>query len=373
MENQIDINCITTPEEFVEMKERAENEENDVTASVMPPSDIVAFNELRSCADIFRMYEKNQLDINSDFQRGEVWSNRSQTLFIDSLIKQLPIPSLCISLDIKTQKRLVIDGLQRITSIIKFLNEKKDWRLSKTDDVDDRISGKMVSEIKRNSSSSTLFDILENVTIPITVLRCDYSNKVHMEYLFQIFYRLNSGGNKLYNQEIRNCMFQGHFNVLLKKLSRTQGWLDFANVTKEKVNKGRFINEERILRFFAFYNKLESYNGKLAIFLNNYMDDNKDMSDKLISECELLFNETIIIANKLKEKPDTKNVAEAVLIGIAKNKLQLKDYSSENISNIYSQLILEHEFSGEELKEGLGAMDKVKDRINKSIDLFSRG
>ena len=205
---------------FQEYQQRDEEERNDVTEAIVPPPDIVAFTEQRSCADIFRMYDKGQLDINPDFQRGEVWTNRSQTLFIDSLMKQLPIPSMCISLDIKTQKRLVIDGLQRITSIVKFLNPKEVWKLAKVDDADGRISGKTTERIRLNNNE--IYDIVENVTIPITVLRCDYSNDNHMRYLFQIFYRLNSGGNKLYNQEIRNCIFQGDFNDLLKSLVRTE-------------------------------------------------------------------------------------------------------------------------------------------------------
>ncbi|MCP4348580.1 MAG: DUF262 domain-containing protein [Desulfobacterales bacterium] len=90
-----------------------------------PPSDIVSFNELRSCADLLRMYDAGQLNIQPEFQRDVVWSNSMQTRFVDSLIKQLPIPSMCISLDYKTQERLVIDGLQRISSILFFLSEKE--------------------------------------------------------------------------------------------------------------------------------------------------------------------------------------------------------------------------------------------------------
>ncbi|HGY1053854.1 TPA: DUF262 domain-containing protein [Aeromonas salmonicida subsp. pectinolytica] len=95
-----------------------------------PPSDIVAYNELRSCADLFRMYDNGILEISPDFQRDSVWKAAGQTRFIDSLIKQLPIPSMCFSLDYKTQKWQVIDGLQRMSAIIKFLDNKKDWRLS---------------------------------------------------------------------------------------------------------------------------------------------------------------------------------------------------------------------------------------------------
>src|SRR5207237_2158764 len=86
--------------------------------SELPPSDIVAYNELRSCADLFRMYTQGILDIQPDFQREVVWKSPAQTRFIDSLMKQLPIPSMCFSFDYTTQKWTVIDGLQRMSSIL---------------------------------------------------------------------------------------------------------------------------------------------------------------------------------------------------------------------------------------------------------------
>lgn len=103
-----------------EYDEELESEEEELAASdestESPPSDIVAFNELRSCADLFRLYEENQLEIQPDYQRDFVWPQTEQTRFIDSLAKQLPIPSMCISFDYKTDKRQVVDGLQRMSS-----------------------------------------------------------------------------------------------------------------------------------------------------------------------------------------------------------------------------------------------------------------
>ena len=86
----------------------------------IPPSDIVAYNELRSCADLHRMKTEGILDIQPEFQREIVWDKPAQTRFIDSLIKQLPIPSMCFSLDFKAQKWQVIDGLQRMSTICEF-------------------------------------------------------------------------------------------------------------------------------------------------------------------------------------------------------------------------------------------------------------
>src|SRR6185369_5572136 len=183
----------------------------------VPPSDIVAYNELRSCADLFRMYEQGILEVQPEFQREVVWRDPDQTRFIDSIIKQLPIPSMCFSLDYKSQKWQVIYGLQRISSVIRFLGDK-DWKLSNLEDIDKEIAGKRTSIFKKKSDPLyPLYLRVQNLTLPITVLRCDYSKRSHKNYLFTIFHRLNSGGMKLNNQEIRNCIFFGSFNQFLKE------------------------------------------------------------------------------------------------------------------------------------------------------------
>jgi len=96
----------------------------DDDVSEVPPPDIIAYNELRSCADLYRMHKQKILEIHPEFQREIVWKGPDQTRFIDSLIKQLPIPSMCFSLDNKLQKWQVIDGYQRMATIICFLTSK---------------------------------------------------------------------------------------------------------------------------------------------------------------------------------------------------------------------------------------------------------
>ncbi len=208
--------------EQIEEDARYENDSNEV-----PPSDIVAFNELRSCADLFRMYKDGILQIAPEFQRDFVWQGTDQTRFVDSLIKQLPIPSMCFAMDYRAQKWMVIDGLQRISTIVRFL-EGGDWRLSRLDDIDPNIAGKTAAAIK--TSKDTLrkyFTRVENQSLPINVLRCDFDKKNHLEYLFTIFHRLNTGGMRLNNQEIRNCIYGGAFNNLLHELDDLQRGVDY--------------------------------------------------------------------------------------------------------------------------------------------------
>ncbi|RLA44388.1 MAG: DUF262 domain-containing protein, partial [Gammaproteobacteria bacterium] len=60
----------TELDEELESVEEALADEDDFSET--PPSDIVAFNELRSCADLVRLYKSKQLDIQPDFQRDIV-------------------------------------------------------------------------------------------------------------------------------------------------------------------------------------------------------------------------------------------------------------------------------------------------------------
>ena len=120
-----------------------------------PPGDIVSYNELRSCADLFRMHEENILDIKPEFERDVVWKPADQTRFIDSLVKQLPIPSLCFALDYKTDKWIVIDGLQRMSAIIRFLSGG-DWRLSRLEDINKDLAGKSVASFKSSDGKFVL-------------------------------------------------------------------------------------------------------------------------------------------------------------------------------------------------------------------------
>ena len=354
-----------------EIRQRELFEEQDEIEAVIPPPDIVAFNEARSCADLFRLYQKGQLEIQPKFQRGIVWTNKEQALFVDSLIKQLPIPSICISLDVKTQKRLVIDGLQRLWTIIHFLNfEKEDWKLPKCKDIDPELSNQKVSYIASNKS--LLFDKLENLTIPITVLRCNYDDPTHMAYLFQIFRRLNSGGSKLLNQEIRNCIYQGPFNDFLRNAAISDKWLIFAQTTKEKVLAGRFGNEERILRFLAMLEKWTDYKGNLAQFLNIYMDKNKSCSEERIYHFQEIFQKTLEIANKLNIPPDirkNKNLTEGILVGIGTNLSSLKALSEHELNNKLSVLLKSPPYT-EDIREGMAHSDKVFARIRAAISAF---
>ena len=354
----------------LEVLEDAEFWENDVNEQ--PPQDIFAFNELRSCADLFRMHEQKILDIQPEFQRDFVWKGPDQTRFVDSLIKQLPIPSLCFSYDAKQQKWLVIDGLQRISTIIRFLTGA-DWKLSKLDDIEPRLCGVSAAAIKTDPALAEFYTRVENSTIPITVLRCDYSNNKHLSYLFTVFHRLNPTGLKLNNQEIRNCIFAGSLNRLLRELDDNSDWRKL-----NKMKKGEYYRlqkQELILRFFAFQERLDHYTGSLASFLNTYMEQNRFLSEAVVQKHRELFTQTCSILHGALQASGYKGkisitLQDALCYAVGKNIEDLKKRSPEAIGAQILQVVGDPAFSEASLAEGLAKKERLKDRMRAAEQLL---
>ncbi len=340
--------------------------------SERPPSDIVAFNELRSCADLVRMYESKQLTIKPDFQRDIVWSNAAQTRFIDSLTKQLPIPSMCISLDYRTNKRLVIDGLQRMWSIIRFLTDDT-WKLSTLKDIDGRLSGRRMSYIREHNRK--MYGQVENLTIPVTVLRCDNEKTNHMEYLFTIFHRLNTGANRLSNQEIRNCIYSGTFNELLKRSVKNEMFRDLFGLDAKKTY--RYVFEEFALRFYAFADSYEDYDGNLSQYLNTYMErGRKEFDDVVLRQKHQLFERTVdIIFDRITRGAAlpklSKATIEAVFVGIGRNIDSVEEKTKPQLKAMFKSLRVSDEFSPDNLKNAITTKSKLIARMNRAVRIFA--
>jgi len=355
-----------------DLEEYKDPDFNEDDTSETPPTDIVAYNELRSCADLARMTKDGVIDLQPDFQRDVVWSTSDQTRFIDSLVKQLPIPSMCFALDHTKDMWIVIDGLQRMTAITNFL-KGEDWMLSKLVDIDTRLSGKLAATFKFGKGDDRkIYDRVQNKTLPITVLRCEFSKRSHMEYLFTVFHRLNSGGARLNNQEIRNCIFSGPFNQLLRELDLYESWRLFNRMADGQ--NYRFVKQEVILRIFAFNEQMDKYTGQVGKFLNDYMLPKRNMGGDEAEQKRNAFKRTADVVRRIfpdgpQERIPTA-VTEALFVAIMGNIAAAEAMTDEQLRERYKQMRISQPFNEEGLAEGLSKKDKVEDRLKKAIQLF---
>lgn len=346
--------------------------ESDV--EILPPPDIFTFNELRSCADLLRMYENNELDIQPYYQREKIWHETQKARFIDSLIKRIPIPSICISYDAKVEQRQVVDGLQRISAIIDFLGNK-DYKVSKLKDIDQLISGKKVSDIQSNKSTGNLLvKKVMNASIPVTVIQCDYSQETHNEYLFTIFHRLNTGGVRLNNQEIRNCIYAGRLNTLLKALAANKHWL---KINKQSAAVGlRYKLEELVLRVIAFVDDSPSYKGKLSAFLNKYMHEHRNPTDDFLASKKKDFEEAVEILAEIADEKFvnrySKSMVEAVMFGILTNLAFVKSLKVSERKARLAKILSSPALNPETLMRDVTGREKVFERLLVAKGIFKK-
>lgn len=356
-----------------DLKELEKSFNDEDKSEPVPPTDIVAYNELRSCADLFRLSSGGMLEIQPDFQRDVVWKQDEQTRFIDSLVKQLPIPSMCFSLDFKTQKWKVIDGLQRMSSIIRFFSASE-WKLSDLNDIRPELRNTKNSELKHGTESQKLlYGMVENVSIPITVIRCDYTQKSHMTYLFTIFHRLNSGGVRLTNQEIRNCIYTGDFNKILKSFDATNSsW----KLIKKRIwgSMDRFRSVEVILRILAFSEKLQGYDGNLAGFLNDYMYEKSALPSTAFTELEPKLSKIATMAVDIlsceAQKKQPLALVESILVGLFLNYSKVEAKSKEELLILYAAMKEKPSFTAG-ARYAVSSAENVKARLNDAIEAFA--
>ncbi len=139
--------------------------------------------------------------------------------------------------------------------------------------------------------------------------------------IFLIFERLNTGGTLLQPQEIRSALYHGLFNDLLIELNANTAWRSLYGPRSKRKR-----DEELILRFFALFFALDKYERPLKIFLNRFMNRNKNLKIFNRESLTTLFFSTIDFIYQTFGKQafrliDTFNAAlyDSLTVAISKN------------------------------------------------------
>jgi len=250
----------------------------------------ISFNELLD------MYQNDELIISPAYQRLFRWNNGKQSRFIETLILELPLPPIFV-IEIEEGKYELIDGLQRISSYLHFRGALEGKGSLKLEDCD------IIEELNGNNYNNfptTLQIKLKRNFIRVEVLRkaSDPTLRYHM------FKRLNSGGEILSEQEIRNCtirILNPEINDFIIQLSNDSNFLNtISKVPSEEIEKKK--NEELILRFFTLKNNIEGYTRLTTLddYLTHYMESvaNNTIDFNYIEEAKIFAN-TFMILNKI--------------------------------------------------------------------------
>ena len=228
----------------------------------------------RSLAELKRWYDDGDLKIDPEWQRNYVWTQRQASKLIESFLLNIPVPVVYFA---KTDEGTyeVIDGLQRLNSVFMFMsNEIKLNGL----DILTRLNGRAYKDLDSSDQRR-----IRNSTLRSFELASGTDPDLH----FVVFERLNTGGTKLNEMEIRNCIFRGRLNDLIKELAENQ---DFIQCVRQKTLSKRMNDRNLVLRFLAFYERTHlRYDGGLKKFLNEFFETYQNAPDAKLDEYRRAF------------------------------------------------------------------------------------
>ncbi len=249
--------------------------------SVTIDYDIASYPSDFTLSGIAQMWKDGDIII-PDYQREFVWSRRQSSLLIDSFLCGLPVPSVFFYVD-ENNKNLVIDGQQRILSIVFFFEgyfgkesmqgKRQVFRLSGLDP-----KSPFYNMGFDNLSEGTQRKLKQSVLRAVNIRQLSPAGESTSAY--HIFERLNTGGTPLKPQEIRNCVFRGGFNQKLKEANRNEHWRKILG--KKYLDKHQ-KDVELLLRIFSLVGAVNEYEKPMKEFLNKAMKKNDKGTTKKVT------------------------------------------------------------------------------------------
>jgi hypothetical protein len=201
----------------------------------------------RSIAEFKNSFEKGELDMRPPFQRNPVWTNRQKSYLIDTILNDFPIPEVYMQDLVDengTQKSIVVDGQQRITACLEFINNS--------------------FEIDEKDSPSYANSTFDDLTVPQKKKIYSYTFLVRLlpamgdMELREIFKRLNINNVVLNPQELRQATYWGPFIETMNTIAGLEIWqkLDvFSSNDIKRMLDVEFVSELAIATIHGLQNK----------------------------------------------------------------------------------------------------------------------
>jgi len=257
---------------YVEVPDDQQESEEDLSGGKIGFESVV-LNADWTIETINLQVAKKNIDLSPRFQRRAAWDQIRKSRLIESIIVGMPVPNIVLAEDKHQRgKFIVIDGKQRLISLNTFINNE--YALSGLDLRTD-LNGKRFDDLDRADRDS-----FENSTLRSTVIK----NWRDEEFLYVIFYRLNSGSLPLSPQELRKALIGG------KLIDHIDSYItesvSFQKIFGQGLDK-RMRDSELVLRFLAFHNFLPTYQGDFKRFLDNttrLFEDNWDAAQDDLRE-----------------------------------------------------------------------------------------
>lgn len=378
-----------------------------------------------SVGEIIGLHQQRELVIQPDFQRLFRWTGEQRSRLIESLLLELPIPSIFV-IEKGDGVLELIDGLQRISSLLHFVDAPSLVPAPEDDNA---------GELKGAAEVSLVGDSLQHegsvadepidastdsdkAPVPLVLSGCDLVPELNglsfddlpltlrlrlkrtpirvviikrqsSQFLrYEMFKRLNTGGSKLSDQDIRNVnarMLGDIGAAFYKKIIKCASLPAFRTTIAllPDVAYETRLDEELVLRFFATKNFRSHFRGNVGEWLDAYMeevllgraqftDQDEEDFNRVFTELATKFGSFAFV--KYRGKTAVGGVApayfEAVSIGALKELNKLRALTTQQASDALAAVVQSNEFR-RVTGPGANSLPKLEARINLLANAFA--
>jgi hypothetical protein len=229
------------------------------------------------------------IDVSPNFQRRDRWSADKQSLLIESFLTNIPVPPVYLAEDSAILgSYAVIDGKQRLTAISNFFQGELVLRgLDRLEVLNGLDYNGLPTEIRNPLGMKALRTT--------TLLRASDPNLKH-----EVFLRLNTGGEVLNAQEIRNVAYRGPLNDLIYSLAENDFLRKQLKVTPPtSPNYKQMLDAEYVLRFLTLASGWRSFKGDLRGAFDLFMQTNRFADDVETDRLRSSFTDAIVASEAI--------------------------------------------------------------------------
>lgn len=230
-----------------------------------------------SINDFISWSNRGELEISPKYQRNPVWNIKAKSYLIDTIIRGLPVPQIfmrqIIDVKTKTTRREIIDGQQRLRTILEFVDDQFRILKSHNSEFGDKTFSELPEDIQE--------DIL-SYDLPVEIVTINEDSIV-----YDMFARVNTNSMTLNSQELRNAKYWGEFKVFIYTMAAK--FRDFF------INIGMF-NDKQLSRMYD----TEYISSLVIALIDGIITETSKKIDSYYEKYDEVFDEIEDIEYKLE-------------------------------------------------------------------------
>ena len=310
-----------------------------------------------------------------DFQRSFVWTEQQASQFVESLLLDLPVPGIFLTVEPETKRMMVIDGNQRLKTLQFFYagefagdpDTGEKARRFALQDVAPAFAGKGYADLRASDRRQ-----LDDALLHATITRQLYPEE-GMSSVFHLFHRLNSTGQRLMPHEIRQAVYRGSLLDSIRELNENPDWRAVFGPRHRRQK-----DQELILRFWALHLQSDEYRRPMLGFLNDFAESYREPGQQFIQDGKDLFSDVVEQFHHAlgqqafrTERSRQLNAAvfDSMAVGLARRIARHEDTTPDAVREAYQRLLDDAEYIAS-VSLGTSQEIAVRTRIAKSVAVF---